>query len=705
MRNFKQFLLNFGLFALLFSQSALSADGISALESIKYVSLPEGKLGVKLHFSKPLDLPKSFSTTQPKRILFDFNHATINLKDKNDIVDVGALHKITSLEANNRTRVIFELRNSAKYTVTQKGNDFLIILEGEKNPVKTSSMDTPTSVNDKSSNTKHEVRKIDFQGISGQGGKLVVGLSDEGGGVDVQSFGNKLLVTFPKTSLPQQLEHAYEVSQIGSPVDKIDAMRNGQDTQLALAMHGKYEHLAYQVDKQFIIDVHPQLNNQEENHDRPVYKGRRITLNFQDIKVRAVLQLLADFTGVNIVVSDSVKGNITLRLKNVPWDQALEIILKTRSLSKRQVGSVLMIAPTRDVTIQEKLDLEAKHEADDLVPLISELIQVNYAQADNLATLLKTKGNSLLSQRGNVSVDPRTNTLWVQDTANRVAEVRRLVRRLDVPVKQVLIEARIVSVTKDFEHELGIRWGVTDPNHFTGTLAGANQMLVGGTPLAVNPFTQRLNVNLPSINPSSSSVGLALAKLGKDFLLDLELSAMESEDRGDVIANPRLITANQSTAKIESGQEIPYQESTSSGATAIAFKKVVLSLEVTPQITPDHKVVLHLTIHKDDPQNISIANSPTSNGSNTSTTSNATIIPAILTKQIQTNVLVDNGETVVLGGIYQQTADHFVQRVPFFGSIPIIGALFRHTSISDQRQELLIFITPKIILEGKEGKP
>jgi type IV pilus assembly protein PilQ len=409
---------------------------------------------------------------------------------------------------------------------------------------------------------------------------------------------------------------------------------------------------------------------------------QQLSLNFQDIKVRAVLQLLAQFKGLNIVVSDAVQGSMTLHLENVPWDQALAIVLQSQGLGKKQIGNILLIAPLADIAVHEKQALQAEQQLQDLEPLQSVLIQMNYGKATDTAALLQQNksGTSLLSSRGSVSVDARTNTLWVQDTPEKLAVIRSLIKQLDVPVKQVLIAARIVNVDSGFEQELGVRFGVTKTPHVSGTLPGANA-LASGTAVGDVPFAQRLNVDLPVTQQGTGSIGLALAKLAPGTLLDLELSALESEGGGQIISNPRLITADQQAAIIESGQEIPYQEQTSSGATNVAFKKAVLSLSVTPQVTPDHKIILTLKVNQDRANfnNLVLG------------------VPPIDTRQIESQVLIDNGQTVVLGGIYETDNSKQVQRIPFFSSLPIVGALFRHSHIVNKRRELLIFVTPHII--------
>lgn len=447
-----------------------------------------------------------------------------------------------------------------------------------------------------------------------------------------------------------------------------------------------------------MVDVFPLTAEEirQAKLKKQVFTGKRISLNFQNISIRAVLQLLADFTGINMVVSDKVQGDITLRLNDIPWDQALDIILTTQGLDKRRKGNVMLIDTKASMDKMEEEQLKSQQTIEKLEPIRSDLIQINYAKAADIAVLIKDKQNSLLSDRGKISVDARTNTIWIQDTGTKIEEVRELIKQLDIPVKQVLIEARIVEVTKDFSQDIGIRWGVSRPTHLSGTLEGANELARGTAPANVVPLERRLNLDLaaaPLTGATPASVGIALAKLNDNILLDLELSALESEGRAELISSPRLITTNQQAAVIESGEEIPYQEATSSGATAVAFKKAVLSLKVTPQITPDGKILMDLQINQDTPSPQTFLG-----------------VPAIITKEIQTNVLVNNGQTIVLGGIYKQDKNKVINRIPFFGELPVVGILFSNRQITLKNEELLIFITPRIItnalsittIEGRE---
>jgi type IV pilus assembly protein PilQ len=481
-----------------------------------------------------------------------------------------------------------------------------------------------------------------------------------------------------------------DVSDFATPIGFIDSIQDGANIRLTITSDGDFEHLAYQTDRIYTIEVAP-VSKEEEAKKRKEkfgFTGERLSLNFQDIEVRSVLQLLADFTGLNLVVSDSVVGNLTLRLKNVPWDQAMDIILKTKGLDKRKAGNVILIAPTDEIAAREKLELEARKQVEELERLRTEFIKVNYAKAADMAALLKQADNAILSPRGSVSVDERTNTLLVKDTNSSLNSVRLLLVELDIPVRQVLIESRVVIARDDFSKELGVRFGVSrdtggdqtsgDAAYTSGTLAGVKQ-LANNEPLDT---LNSLNVNLPVQNPAGS-FALALAKLPLGTLLEMELSAAQIEGRGEVVSSPRVITADSHTARIEQGVEIPYLE-LSDGDATLKFRKAVLSLEVTPQITPDDRVIMDLDVHKDNVGDL------ISYGGGLSA-------PSIDTREVQSQLLVDNGQTVVLGGIYETEKTNQVTRVPFFSDLPFVGALFKSTIEVDDRSELLIFVTPKIL--------
>lgn len=666
------------------SQSAFATN---TLKGIEVDSLPNGRVQIALQLSETASLPRSFSTESPPRLVIDLSDTNSGMETPKQKVSLGTVHSYDVVHAGNRTRVVFDLKEPITYKVNTSGDRIFFVLDGKPSVV-TQTNEQRFAAN-KWVNINHKIDGIDFRRDEKGSGRVIVKLSDASMGVNVVERGKSIVVDFVDTTIPTRLKRKLDVTDFGTPIESIVTKANGGNVQMVVNAAGDYKHLAYQVNQKFIIDVSPESPDEIEGGDPEEvrYTGERLSLNFQDIAVRAVLQLLADFTGVNIVASDSVKGNITLRLNNVPWDEALAIILRTQGLAKRTVGNVIMIAPAEEVAAREKEELEAKKEVKELEPLTTELVTLNYAKAEEMATLLKDQTASLLTARGNVSIDERTNTLLIQDTPGSVTEARLLIQKLDIPVRQVLIEARIVNVDTDYEQNLGIRWGITRPTHLTGTLEGANDMqqniLNDNDPLLNVGVDSRLNVNLPAEVDTgiTGSVGVALAKLKRKFLLDLEISALESEGVGELVSSPRLVTANQKEAYIEQGEEIPYQEATSSGATSVEFKKAVLALRVTPQITPDGKIIMDLKINQD----------------RRSTQPEVLGVPAIDTQQIETQVLVDNGQTIVLGGVYQETKQHSVLRIPFLGSLPVVGNLFKSTEEMKERSELLIFITPKIV--------
>ena len=482
------------------------------------------------------------------------------------------------------------------------------------------------------------------------------------------------------------------------PASEIDTFPHGNGTRMIVRPTGLFEHLAYQSDNIFTLELRPLTEEEEEaiKKDKFGYTGERLSLNFQNIEVRAVLQLIADFTEKNLVASDTVGGNVTLRLKNVPWDQALDIILKSRGLGKRDIGNVMMVAPQEEIAAREKLELESLQQIQDLAPLRTEFIQVNYAKASDISGLVRDEANNLLSERGNVTVDERTNTLLVQDTGEKLSEIRKVVEVLDVPVRQVLIESRIVIANEDFSKDLGVKFGysqVDNPQDFVidpRTGRGGFQSIIGGGQAGDTTFPTTTTFNTDGAEnfivdlaaPGAAGVfKYAVGKIGS-YLLQLELSALQAEGRGEVISAPRVITANQREALIESGTEIPYLEASSSGATSVSFKKAVLSLQVTPQITPDDRIIMDLTVNQDSVGQIFSG------------------IPSIDTNELTTQVLVDNGETVVLGGIYEASNRDDKTSVPFFGDLPYLGRLFKRTEFEQSKQELLVFVTPKIIKQS-----
>lgn len=681
----------------------------NSLVSVKVITLPENRIRLDFHFAQPIKkLPVSFITQKPARLVLDFPHVTLEVpvEEKNKKIQLGSLQDYTLVAVQDRVRAILNLDISVAYSGTIAGNIYSLVLNGKSAELFKRVQEV--FVTNRPIRTKNVINHFDFRGIDRQGGRVRLDVSSTSIPLDIKQTGKETVVNFLNTRIPATLRKRYDVSDFHSPAQLITMKQEGKNVRMTILSKGDYNHFIYQVNKQIMIDFFPLSAEevQQAKLKKHVFTGKTISLNFQKIDIRSVLQLLAEFTGINMVVSDNVKGDITLRLNDIPWDQALDIILTTQGLDKRKTGNVMLIDTRASMDKMEEAQLKSQQTIQRLEPMRSDLLQINYAKAVDIALMIKDKQNSLLSSKdgkgngneGKISVDARTNTIWIQDTGTKIEEVRNLIKQLDIPVKQVQIEARIVEVSKDFAQDIGIRWGVSRPNHLSGTLEGANgfQVLPGNLNPAAVPIPQRLNLDLiakPASLLPPASVGVALAKLGDGILLDLELSALEHEGRAELISSPKVITTNQQAAVIQSGEEIPYQEATSSGATAVAFKKAVLSLKVIPQITPDGKILMDLKINQDrrSPQ--------TFNG-----------VPAILTKEIQTTVLVNNGQTIVLGGIYKQNKNNDVNRIPFFGELPGIGILFKQKQITLANDELLIFITPKIItnalsittIEGRE---
>src|SRR6202142_2164154 len=598
------------------------------------------------------------------------------------------------------------------YTTKVDGNDIVVTLGQQPGADVGKPVATRAAAATASNPAERAIRTIDFRRGSDGTGRVIVQLTDPRTPVNVRQEGQQIVVDFAGTAMPKNLMRRYDVQDFATPVQTVDAVRVDGSSRLVISSQGNFEQLAYQSDNQYTVEIKASSKRTAGAEEKKEYTGERLTLNFQDIDVRSVLQLLADTSGQNIVVSDSVTGNLTLRLQNVPWDQALDIVLRTKGLDKRRQDNVIIIGPTEELAAREKAELAARKEVQELSPIHSEFLQVNYAKVADLAKMIRPVAggagggaggkNSLLSARGSLSIDERTNTLLVQDTSENLMEIRRLVQTLDVPVRQVLIEARIVIVSDTFERDLGAQFGVTtaQTNGNRGLLAvtgngqGTDTMVQSGlanlgagnpvTPVATPASANRYMVNLPAAN-TNGSIGIAL--LGGSYLVDLALSAAENEGKSETISSPRVITANQKQATIMQGVEIPYQESASSGATTTQFKNAVLSLKVTPLITPDNRVILDLDVSDD-----SVGQQVTS--------ATGGSVPSIDTRQIITQVLVNDGQTVVLGGILDTTKTRSANKVPFFADIPVLGYLFKSTTDINNKTELLIFITPKILREG-----
>ncbi len=674
-------------------QGADSATG-NTLKAIDFAGLPGNKAQITLTLSNPASAPLSFTIDNPARIALDLPSTSSGLAQRTHSIGIGMAESVTAIEAQGRTRVIVNLVEMVPYETRAEGNQVIVTLQGSGKRQTTSA----AVVAKATGGARPQIQNVDFRrGEEGQG-RVIVSLSDPSIPADMQQEGGKVIVDFYRAQLPAELERRLDVLDFATPVKTIDTQTRGDNVHMVITPMGEYEHLAYQTGSEFIIEVREISKEEAEElqKDEFGYVGERLSLNFQDIEVRSVLQLIADFTGINIVVSDTVTGSLTLRLKNVPWDQALDIILKTKGLAMRQTGNVMLVAPSEEIAAREKLELESQKQIEELEPLYSEFIQVNYAKATELANLLKIGEGSLLSDRGSVIIDQRTNTLLVQDTAEKLVQIRKLVAKLDIPVRQVLIESRIVLANDDYSRDLGVRLGLTAGTEVGSDGAFTTTGSVFGTDDMINEAADNLNaggdafpVDLPNVNdrfnvnsPVNSIGRIAMALLDSDYLLDLELTAMQREGRGEVISSPRVITSNAQEALIESGTEIPYQEATSSGATSVSFKKAVLSLQVTPQITPDDRIIMDLAVNKDSVGEV------------------FNFVPSIDTQEVKTQVLVDNGQTLVLGGIYQQTSRDEVDKVPFLGDLPGLGYLFRTNRNVNNMEELLIFVTPKIIKEG-----
>ena len=690
-----------GVLGMLAGTTARAADQ-PALQAIEVQPLPGQQLQLTLRLSGPAPQPLSFTIDNPARISFDLPNTTLALPSRRIDVHASGLDTILAAETKDRTRLVLNLDKLVPYDTRVDGSNIIVMLGGSAARV---SAGAAPAVAASGGGGMRELRSIDFRRGTDGAGRVIVKLSDPHIHVNLHQVGNQVVVDFSDASVPANLTRRYDASDYGTPISGFDVTRVGNGSRIAITASGDYEQLAYQSDDQYVVEVAPRRKVANAPDERPVYSGERLTLNFQDIETRAVLQLLADASGQNIVVSDSVTGNVTLRLQNVPWDQALDIVLRTKGLDKRRQDNVIIVAPQAELAAREKAELAARKDVQELAPLRSEYLQVNYAKAQDMAGLIKTQSNSLLSSRGSVAVDDRTNTLLLQDTADRLADVRRLVATLDIPIRQVLIEARIVIVNNDFSRDLGARFGFTNVQKSgnnglvttTGNAFGTDQIIssgltnrVGtGTPFPVtlpsgSTAANRYNVNLPVTNPAGS---FALGILGNNFLVDLELSAAQAETQANIISSPRVITANQKEATIEQGVEIPYQQSASSGATTIQFKKAVLSLKVKPQITPDNRIILDLDVKDDSVGSVVVA----SGGVN---------VPSIDTREIATQVLVNDGQTVVLGGILSTTQREDDTKVPYLGDIPVLGHLFKSTAHKDNKDELMIFITPKIVREG-----
>jgi type IV pilus assembly protein PilQ len=644
-------------------------------------------------------VPPSFSVANPARIAIDLPQTANNLGRNLVEVNQGDLRSVNVVQAQGRSRVVLNLRRPVTHAISVDGNVVTVALgassdtstfrAAEAAPATAAARPTAAAEGPRT------LRGVDFRRGSEGEGRVVVDLSDPNTSVDIRQQGQQIVVDFLNTTLPETLRRRLDVSDFGTPVALVNAVQQGANVRMTIEPRGLWEQNAYQSDTRFVVEVKPVKEDPSRlfQGTRQGYQGERLSLNFQNVDVRSLLQVIADFTNLNIITSDSVQGSITLRLKDVPWDQALDIILQSKGLDMRKNGNVLIVAPREELATKEKLELEARNQLADLEPLRTEYFQLNYAKVDAFTKLLTDDKQRILSKRGSAVWDPRTNLVIINDTAAKLEEVRRLIARVDVAQPQVLIEARIVEADDKFSQNLGVRFGFARITNRSWINSGAgstfgpgggggtsnNAISIGGTTITNPNF-----VNLPAgtiggFNPGSFALTLNNASVTS--LLNLEISALEADGRGKIVSSPRVVTADKVKATIEQGTEIPYQQATSSGATSISFRKATLKLEVTPQITPEGAIFLDVRVNKD------------SRGQDTAAG------PAIDTKNVQTQVLVDNGGTVVIGGIYEQLERTTVTKVPLLGDVPILGALFRNTQRVNDRTELLIFITPRVVSE------
>jgi len=670
--------------------AADQAPALNALKEVTYSALPGNRVQINLVMTQPIANPASFTIDNPARIALDLPATKSELPNRTQPIGIGSAESVTAVEVKGRTRVVLNLLNMVPYQTRVDGNQVVITL-GESGTATAAAAPTASGASAPMSGNQG-VTNVDFRRGSQGEGRVIVTLSDPSIPVDMHQEGGKVVLDFQNATAAGDILHRLDVTDFATPVQTIDTQLVHGGVRMTVTPSGQYDHLAYQSNNQFTLEIRPTTKEEQAARKKEEfgYTGERLSLNFQDIEVRSVLQLLADFTGINIVVSDSVKGNLTLRMQNVPWDQALDIVLKTKGLAKRQNGNVMLVAPSDEIAAREKLELESQKQIEELAPLYSDFLQVNYAKAADLAALIKSKNNSMLSERGAVSIDERTNTLLLQDTADKLEQIRKMVARLDVPVRQVLIESRIVLANNDFARDLGVKFGLSRTKVYNG---GDFYSIGGKNPGDVNyadtttafevpagSGNEGLLVNLPVQNPAGA-LGIAVGHLGSR-LLQLELSAMQAENRGELISSPRVTTSDQQEASIKQGVEIPYQEASSSGATSVSFKDAVLELKVRPQITPDDRIIMELHVSKDNLGD-------TFQG-----------VPSINTQNVNTKVLVDNGETLVLGGIFEQENIKSSNRVPFLGDLPGLGWLFKTESNTNNKRELLIFVTPKILKQG-----
>jgi type IV pilus assembly protein PilQ len=660
------------------------------LKTLDVAALPGDRVELKLSFDGPVAAPRGYTTEQPARIALDLPGVTSQLAIKSRDLGSGNAHSVVVVEAKDRTRVIINLTTLAPYSSRVDGNNLFVVVgqgaaaaQGSQPSTATGaarvSVPSGTAAQSKPVARSYapgprSVKNVDFQrGELGEG-NVIIELSDTGIAPDIQEQGGKIRVDFAKTQLPEPLRVRLDVKDFATPVQFVNSSATGDKASISIEPSGAFDYSAYQTDNKLTISVRPLTNEDQErrNSEKLVYTGEKLSLNFQDIDVRSVLQLIADFTNLNLVASDTVQGGITLRLQNVPWDQALDLVLKTKGLDKRKIGNVLLVGPADEIAARERQELESLKQISELAPLRRELLQVNYAKAADIAKLFQsvTSAESKTDERGSITVDERTNNIIAYQTQDRLDELRRIVSQLDIPVRQVMIEARIVEANVDYDKALGVRWGGSS-NRGNFTTGGSGT--VTGAAATNGPYVDM------GVTDATSSIGLGF--LTNNTILDLELTAMEKSGNGEVVSQPKVVTSDKETAKILKGTEVPYQEASSSGATSVSFKEASLSLEVTPQITPDNRIIMEVKVTKDEPDYVNTVLG----------------VPPIKKNEVNAKVLVADGETIVIGGVFSNTQSKVVDKVPFLGDVPYVGRLFRRDVVSESKSELLVFLTPRIM--------
>lgn len=674
--------LGFSLWIALMSPMVLAAN----LKTLDVAALPGDRVELKLSFDGPPPQPKGYTTESPARIALDLPGVASQLASKNLDLGSGNARTATVVEAKDRTRLIVSLTQLAPYTTRVAGNNlFVVVGQGAPAAAPRSAVVAPRPAAAAPAKAvvpkSRAIRGVDFQrGTAGEG-NVVIDLSDPTIAPDIQEHDGKIILSFSRTQLPEKLRVRLDVKDFATPVQFVNAGVTADRTVITVEPSGTYEYSTFQTDNKLTVSIRPMTADdlQKRNADRQAYVGEKLSLNFQDIDVRSVLQLIADFTNLNLVASDTVQGGITLRLQNVPWDQALDLVLKTKGLDKRKIGNVLLVAPADEIAARERQELESQKQIAELAPLRRELLQVNYAKAADIAKLFQsvTSAEAKIDERGSITVDERTNNIIAYQTQDRLDELRRIVAQLDIPVRQVMIEARIVEANVDYDKSLGVRWGGSIQNKGNWNASGVN----GSSTTIGTPGSTSTNSPFVDMGTVNNTSGIGIAFITDNVLLDLELTAMEKTGNGEIVSQPKVVTSDKETAKILKGTEIPYQEASSSGATSVSFKEASLSLEVTPQITPDNRIIMEVKVTKDEPDYLNKVQD----------------VPPIKKNEVNAKVLVNDGETIVIGGVFSNTQSKVVDKVPFLGDVPYLGRLFRRDVVSEKKSELLVFLTPRIM--------